>query len=394
MGNQIGHFEFMAFILIHYLSSLTSPSPNQTMQKLLTHQKKSSSKKQSKKTSSSPTLSNPDIKTSTILLLLSLLGSSSSSSLTGGCLPFSSSQEKSSSSSIPLSIKLDLISSFSNQNQGGSPLTTVLKSLRKVNDSDLITHILLALQNTLVVDYRIPRNRKVLLFNEWILKDLIELMDRKDKVSRKVLGVGEDEDEEMNDEERGEEELTLDLIIHGFLINLCTHPGKGICYVDNGWYLRESEEDSKEDSFGNQDEFGLRNQDLEYQKSTRPTNSNTSSKIHNKILLSLLNSLNPIKSILHSNLTIAILNSSPELVPIYLPNCSIMKSIMEIRPSSSWISGVGFLSRVLSIPNSNHLGGDEIEEDEIGKLGLDWPDFPKNKGPPSLKVLIEALIPS
>lgn len=102
------------------------------------------------------------------------------------------------------------------------------------------------------------------------------------------------------------ESIPADLI-HHFLLALCTRPGVGLCFKDNGWYPRQED-----------DEFTIIDDEIEDPDSRR-TDENSqmqdkSGKTYNRILGNLLKSLRPTEDARHQELALKILQACPELV--------------------------------------------------------------------------------
>ena len=103
----------------------------------------------------------------------------------------------------------------------------------------------------------------------------------------------------LYDRDRAEDEdpscIPADLV-HHFLLGICSRPGFGICFKDNGWYPREQDADEK---VTNDDP------DLPVQKG---------SKIYNKILSNVLKTLKVNEDPRQQELALRIMASCPELV--------------------------------------------------------------------------------
>lgn len=87
-------------------------------------------------------------------------------------------------------------------------------------------------------------------------------------------------------------------VAHHFLLAICTRPGSGICFKDNGWYPRE---------------------DGEGQSAAIPISTNSEgSKVHNKILAGVVKSLRLSDDPRQRELALRILKACPELVAGYV----------------------------------------------------------------------------
>jgi nucleolar pre-ribosomal-associated protein 1 len=79
--------------------------------------------------------------------------------------------------------------------------------------------------------------------------------------------------------------------VHHFFLAICTHPGSGVCFKDNGWYHRESD------------------------VATDLDESRGSGKIYNKILSKVLKVLKVNEDVRQQELALKIMTACPELVP-------------------------------------------------------------------------------
>jgi nucleolar pre-ribosomal-associated protein 1 len=169
------------------------------MRRRVNFQKKGS--KTTTKTKVPVTLNRPDIRTLWILFLLSFLRSS-----TGGVQP-----------AILQSAALSLGRGF---------LPSILKGL--ANDPpQVVVYILMALHNGLLSDeasHKLSRSKVAGFFSEFACKELVALYDREG---------------EMIEVANTEERHSVADVIHHFMLALCTHPGRGVCFIDQGWYGRK-----------------------------------------------------------------------------------------------------------------------------------------------------------
>lgn len=249
------------------------------------------------------TLDRPDIRTLWILFLLSFL-----------CSPEGVAQ--------PVNLQVAALS------MGKEFLPAILKGL--ANDSaQIVVHILMALHDGLVSDSAassLPRSKVAGFFTEWACKELLALYNREEDLIT-VAATGE--------------RHSIADVLHHFMLALCTHPGKGVCYIDQGWYGRaRSNDDDEEDEEGEKVQQGK-------------AAGGRSSKVFNKILLGLLKSLSPTRSSKQAELTLRILTASQELIGSYFTATtgSLSSASMEPRGMSiAWLSTAAFIGRVLAIP--------------------------------------------
>lgn len=243
------------------------------------------------------TLDRPDIRTLWILFQLSFL-----------CTPEGFAQ--------PVSLQVAALS------LGKEFLPAILKGL--ANDpAQIVVHILMALHDGLVSDAaasKLPRSKVAGFFSEWACKELLALYDREEDLIT-VAATGE--------------RHSIADVLHHFMLALCTHPGRGVCYIDQGWYGR---------SRSNLDE----GDDLQDEEA-----ASRSSNVFNKILLGLLKSLSPTRSSKQAELTLRILSASQELIGPYFTATTGSLSSASLEPrgmSIAWLSTAAFMGRALAIP--------------------------------------------
>ncbi|UZJ56956.1 hypothetical protein CBS101457_006276 [Exobasidium rhododendri] len=250
-------------------------------------------------------LDRPDIRTLWILFLFSFLRSN-----TGSAQP------------VPLQI--------SALSLGRDFLPAILKGL--INDPpQIVTHVLMALHDGLLSDEaasRLPRSKVAGFFSEWACKELVALYDRESEL---IVVANSEERHSIAD------------VVHHFLLALCTHPGRGVCFVDQGWYGRNKNKHEIEGG----DEAGEGEEEEEEDLDT------VNVGVYNKILLGLLKSLSPTRSPKQAELTLRILAASQELLAPFLNAATgpFSSSSMEPRGMSiAWLSTATLLGRALSVP--------------------------------------------
>ncbi|KAA8916369.1 hypothetical protein TRICI_001478 [Trichomonascus ciferrii] len=167
-----------------------------------------------------------------------------------------------------------------------------------VDSEDLILSTLTSLFDKVIMDISFSKSTKISFFNDWLVGSLTKLFMRSDKVPDKVSEV-----------------LTL----------LCTDSVYGIKFPEKGWY---------------------EGADAEH--------------IKNRPVFSILRQLKPWEDLLQQDLSVKILQSSPELVPPYFKAISSTMSF-DPRMSSFWIAYVTFHSRVITLPiptvNDSRISG-------------------------------------
>lgn len=124
--------------------------------------------------------------------------------------------------------------------------------------------------------------------------------------------------------EEGEKEKVE--LVHQFLVSICTQPGYGLCYRDEGWYLADLQ-----------------------RSNTEAVDHSHKRILHNIRLLRFLEMMSPLKVMGHRNLIVKILAATPELFRAYWQS---YKNSLEPRLSSNWLASISMLQRSLlhSIP--------------------------------------------
>lgn len=236
------------------------------------------------------TLDQPDIRTIWTLFLLSFLRSPNGSS-----------------TSVPLRVTA--------LSTGHEHYSGILKGLSH-DSASVITYILTALHDGLLSDEahaKLPRSSVVSLFNEWGCRELISLYERESDYLE-LAGI--------------KETHSVADVAHHFLLSLCTHPGRGVCYPDNGWYGRKISETLKSQASVAQDRI-------------------ISSNIFNKILFGVLRALSPSKSPKQAELALRIISAAPELTGPFLS----LPINLEPRPSSlTGLAASTFIGNILELP--------------------------------------------
>ncbi|KZT67038.1 hypothetical protein DAEQUDRAFT_694819 [Daedalea quercina L-15889] len=202
-------------------------------------------------------------------------------------------------------------------------------------------------------DPKVKRTLKIHVFNETILSQLLRVYDR-------------------DSPEDGVADRVPADVVHHFLLAICTRPGVGVCFKDNGWYPRDI---SGEDSAGfgvqvNADEVGPRKH----------------SRINNKILANVLKTLKVNEDPRQQELALKVLTACPELVAGYWPAAALT---LEPRLSSKWIANIAFFGQVISLPvptSSFHL------QSSTASPSTSTPQY--NPVPPPLSTITENILPS
>ncbi|WFD36813.1 hypothetical protein MCUN1_003703 [Malassezia cuniculi] len=173
---------------------------------------------------------------------------------------------------------------------GSDFLPAVLRGL--VADSPIIVQwVLLVLYEDLMRDDAVSRTAKVRFMNEASCAAVVKLYAREDAAEGSPVVAD---------------------VAHHFMLSICTHPGFGICYADDGWYAKEGD-----------------------------------APLYNKILSGVVKQLS-IEDLRQQELLLRILESCPELVAPTLSHTS-KKLAIEPHATSTWLANVAFFGRTLAL---------------------------------------------
>ena len=272
----------------------------------------------------------PDIRTYFILLVLTLLKASPSYR---------------SSSSGNLAYKNELCS------LSPSPIAAIFKGLA-MDPSWVVSQVLQCLHEHLLSDEKLPRKTKLKVMGHLSnLEALVELYARNSEKVDVSTGLPLQANEEEQEEQEGMG-ITIAQMVHHFLLAVCTHPGFGIAFQDQGWYPPGF----RQDIDGDQEEEGesvARNGDEDDADAGQHMRRNTR-RTHNPILYSFLRVISPTRSALHVELVLRICQACPELIGAWLPNNSTPANAiaqMDSKgPSTGWIASVTLVTQLLSQP--------------------------------------------
>ncbi|KAK3842885.1 MAG: ribosome 60S biogenesis N-terminal-domain-containing protein, partial [Linnemannia gamsii] len=199
----------------------------------------------------------------------------------------------------------------------------------------LINQVLLVLTNNIIMDNELSRTSKITFFSTPFLINLLKLYSRTEPVE------GSDQ--------------TVAIIVHNFMMALCTTPGVGICFQDAAWYPPSI---------------------LTSTTSTEKTAGDGNKIIFNKTISQILTHLRPTENMLQQELTVAILTACPELVRVFWQKASIQ---LEPRLSARWLANMTLLHKITEIPVPNLY---------LQHTGL----FASH--PPPVSTIIENILPS
>ncbi|KDN41611.1 hypothetical protein K437DRAFT_269643 [Tilletiaria anomala UBC 951] len=275
------------------------------------------------------TPSRPDIRSLYVLLLLSLLRASPSLR---------------SSSSGNIVCKGNLLS------LSPSPFSAIFRGLPQ-DPSWIVSQVLQCLHAHVLSDDKLPRKAKLsLMSNMSVLEPLLSMYARVgDKVDART-GLPLTHDHENEDEEDHDVGITVAQMVHHFLLAVCTHPGFGITFGDQGWYPRggaAAANDRTGDTFSE-------GQQARNDEENTSAGVSKAKGLHNPILYSFLRSIPPTRTSLHSELVLRICQACPELIGAWLPNNSAPSNAInqadQKGASTSWLASSALVTRILSLP--------------------------------------------
>ncbi|KAI5785562.1 ribosome 60S biogenesis N-terminal-domain-containing protein [Peziza echinospora] len=223
-----------------------------------------------------------------------------------------------------------------------SPMFKYIKS-----DPALLVHDILEVLKTKVVnDSMVPRAVKTQVFNEWVLGHISALYTRPEPLR-----------------EDGDQNKTVAVCVHEFLITICTKPGiGGVCFPDNGWYPQGSEVGTS----------GSVGQDGEKRQGQ---------KIHNRTLAAFITGLKPFADTLQQDLLLEIFAAAPELVAGYFTSSSGGGSFtFEPKLTATWIGYCTFLTGLVRLPLPK--GGFGLEGESVAQAN-----------PPPATTIVESILP-
>ncbi|KAI9269065.1 ribosome 60S biogenesis N-terminal-domain-containing protein [Phascolomyces articulosus] len=194
----------------------------------------------------------------------------------------------------------------------------------------LAEEILTTTKAHIIEDYSIPRPVKAFFFSSYILEKIGKLYTRTEP---ELVGAEETK-------------VPADLA-HQFLISVCTNPGFGLCYKDDGWYPIQNAEQGK-----------------------------TAEKAQNRAIAKFLTSLKPSDDMRQQELVRKILAACPGMVQGYWQGISFS---VEPRLSSKWLANLALLQRIVRLPVPSLYYGD---------TNL----YPAS--PPATNVILDSILPN
>ncbi|KAJ3881336.1 hypothetical protein F5051DRAFT_476344, partial [Lentinula edodes] len=177
-------------------------------------------------------------------------------------------------------------------------------------------------------------------------------------------------------------------LIHHFLLALCTRPGQGVCFRDQGWYSpNHNNKTSFEDEINHDEAHSHSNNvhssfrlDEGPQKSSRYT-------IYNPLLLRVLRLLTPMADSRQQELAARIFEACPELVASCPDIISGGPGALDPKLNARWMIGMAWYGRVAGLP---------VPEESFylpatgGSITIQTPRLE----PPPLRSVVESIMPS
>lgn len=197
----------------------------------------------------------------------------------------------------------------------------------------------------------------------------------------KLYGRDGRDDAEEEDSVNG---MTVAEVAHQFLLRVCTRPGVGVCFPDQGWYKQKrtgkdvAEGEARalaRDSMGDDGQA----------EGTYGTGL-----LYNQLLGNIVRKIGKqaAEEPKIAELTQAILQACPELVSSFWPYSGLA---VEPKLSARWLATMAFIGHVMSAP----LPRDETFKVSIGPVKQDKTrDMVLKDTPPSVQVIVEAILPS
>ncbi|KAJ3866171.1 ribosome 60S biogenesis N-terminal-domain-containing protein [Lentinula novae-zelandiae] len=196
-----------------------------------------------------------------------------------------------------------------------------------------------------------------------------------------------DEGKQTQDDHADEGGIPADLI-HHFLLALCTRPGQGVCFRDQGWYspnhnnktLFEDEINHDEAHSNSNNVHSSFRPDEGPQKSSRYT-------IYNPLLLRVLRLLTPMADPRQQELAARIFEACPELVASCPDIISGGPGALDPKLNARWMIGMAWYGRVAGLP---------VPEESFylpetgGSITIQTPRLE----PPPLRSVLESIMPS
>ncbi|KAI5805134.1 ribosome 60S biogenesis N-terminal-domain-containing protein [Geopyxis carbonaria] len=191
-------------------------------------------------------------------------------------------------------------------------ISAIFKHL-KADSPAVVSELLDSLSKRVINEKEIPRATKTNVFNEWVLAHILSLYSRNELV--KVSRGGKDDDKKVSE------------LAHEFLLTVCTTPGNGICFLDQGWYPP---------GYAGVDE------------------KRGAHKVYNRALASFASSVRPYADTSQLDLLLDIFKTCPEIIANHFLSNSPFG--FEPKLTATWIGYCTFLSSVISLPVPRNFG--------------------------------------
>ncbi|TYJ56309.1 hypothetical protein B9479_003000 [Cryptococcus floricola] len=164
---------------------------------------------------------------------------------------------------------------------------------------------------------------------------------------------------------------TVGELVYSFLIGITATPGKGVCFVDEGWYPRRAEGDKKDDE--------------------RKESSNDAWRkgLHNRILGNVVRKVGTQvvdEDGIVGDWMIRVFEACPELVSGYWPHSALA---LDPRLNPRWTATMAYVGRLISLPSP------PLQTFRVpAPAGTDPSLSPFRPEPPQISTVIESIVPS
>ncbi|CAJ0843661.1 7056_t:CDS:10 [Entrophospora sp. SA101] len=163
----------------------------------------------------------------------------------------------------------------------------IFKGLSQDN-YEFVEEIFQTFYNYIILDNKIGIKSKLAFFNRGLLNQLLNLYSR-------------------SETDLPESNKFITDLVHKFLLSICCTPGVGICFQDEGWYPY----------------------------------------VHNRLLSYFIKSLKPTQHLKQQELLLKILETCPELIPIFLQSATLL---LEPSLSYKWLANITLLQKIIALP--------------------------------------------
>ncbi|KAJ3798099.1 ribosome 60S biogenesis N-terminal-domain-containing protein [Lentinula aff. detonsa] len=219
---------------------------------------------------------------------------------------------------------------------------------------------------------------------EKVWKGLLALYTRTEHESS-FPGIAEGKQTQTSDDEGG---VPADLV-HHFLLALCTRPGLGLCFRDQGWYPpnRNNKIVAGDDLNHDDEAHSSSNHTSSLLYADEDTQRNPKYNIHNPLLLRVLRLLTPTTDSRQQELAARILEACPELISVCSDLISGGPGALDAKVNARWMIGMAWYGRVVALP----VPDDTLYMSATGNANA---ARTPRLNPPPVRNVVESIIPS